>query len=397
MAAPTDNDPPQPDDATQILSGESEPEWPVAEQYRVAPSGTPVEAPPDASTVVVTGTPEEPVPERRRFPVDPVPGILLGIVAALLLIGLAAWLVSRDSGEEDDPVTAQTTTEPTTTTSPETTTTSPSTADVPDVTGVSLAEARTTLEDAGFRVRVTRRESARPPGEVLRQEPAAGTSVAPDAIVVLTVAREVAPSEIAVPEVTGLAVSEATEILRDAGLRAQIRLVPSNEPAGRVLEQSPGPGIDVAEDSVVRLDVAEARQPAVERVDVPDTVGTNVADARARLRDLGLRVRVLRVVAADPAGTVVRQSPQAGARVREGATVTLRVSTGPAEVTIPDVIGLDEATARSELEDAGFDVRVTEEPTSDPAQDGVVLAQAPAGGSTAREGAVATITVARFD
>lgn len=398
MAAPSDNDPQQPDDdATQVLSGE--PDWPVSDLYRIeAEEAPPARHSPEAATAaVVTSSPDEPASEPRRFPVDPVPGVLLAIVAALLLIGLAAWLVTRDSGDDDDPGTLQTATEPAPTTAPETTAPAPKETDVPDVSGRSLAEARTTLEDAGFRVRVVRRESTRPPGEVLRQQPEAGTPVAADAVVVLTVARAATPSGIAVPDVTGLGVSEATAILRDADLRAQITLVPSNEPAGRVLEQSPGPGTEVDEDSVVALDVSKARTPTVERVDVPDTVGTNVTDARARLRDLGLRVRVMRVVAPDPAGTVVGQSPQRGARVREGATVTLRVSTGPSEVAVPDVTGLDEATARSELEDAGFEVRVTEESTADPAEDGLVRAQSPAGGTSAREGAVVTITIARYE
>ena len=112
--------------------------------------------------------------------------------------------------------------------------------------------------------------------------------------------------------------------------------------------------------------------------------------------DLGLKVRVARVVAEEPVGTIVGQSPSAGAEVREGATVTLRVSTGPSEITVPDVIGLDEESARLELENAGFEVRVIDEPTDDPTRDAATVDQTPRGGSTAREGAVVTITIARF-
>ena len=395
MAAPNDNDPREPDDPTQILPGEGD--WPVSDLYRVETGETPGDP---ADTVLVTNAPSDAAPAaERRFPVDPVPAVLFAVVAVLLLIGLGAWLLSRDGEEDDEPVVTNTTTAPSTTTQPtETTTTAPAEREVPDVSGETLADARRTLQEAGFRVRVVRQESTRRPGEVLRQQPEAGAPLAADQVVVLTVARA-APetaSEVTVPDVTGQAVSEATTTLRDAGLRAQIRLVPSSEPAGRVLEQSPGPGAEVAESSVVRLDVAESRQPEVERVEVPDTVGSSVGDARARLLALGLRVRVSRVVASEPAGTVVRQSPQGGANVSEGTIVTLRVSTGPSEVSVPDVTGLDEASARSELEDAGFEVRVSEESTADPDEDGLVVGQTPTGGSTAREGAVVTIIVARF-
>ena len=169
----------------------------------------------------------------------------------------------------------------------------------------------------------------------------------------------------------------------------------SDEPSGTVLEQSPAPGTEITDGSLVTIRVAKARKPAVERVELPDIIGASLVDGRARLRDLGLKVRVARVVAEEPAGTIVGQSPRSGAEVREGATVTLRVSTGPSEVTVPDVIGLDEESARLELENAGFEVRMSDEPTDDPTQDAVVVDQTPRGGSTAGEGAVVTITIAR--
>src|SRR5918995_96102 len=404
MAAANDNGHEQTDEPTQLLSPDDS-EWPVSDLYRVEPDEAVDDDLPVAEPgIVVTDAPIDTVPTRRRFPVDPVPGLLAAIAAILLLIGLGAWLVSRDEDDGANAIAAEdlpTTTGPAdTSTTPPTTTPASSERDVPDVSGMAVDEARRALDEAGFRVRVVRRESTRPPGEVVRQVPEAGTALAADEVVVLTVARVAstgATAEREAPDVTGLTVSNATKALREAGLRPRIELVFSDEPAGRVLSQSPSAGTEVADRSVVTLQVAKARQPAVERVELPDTVGTGADAAQARLGDLGLRVRVVRVVAPAPAGTVVGQSPGAGVEVREGTTVTLRVSTGPAEVAIPDVIGLDEASARLELENAGFDVRVTDQSADDPTQDGLVVGQAPRGGSTASEGAVVTITVARVD
>lgn len=402
-AAEDDNGHHRADEPTQVLAPEDA-DWPVADLYRVQPDEVAADdVPPADPDVVVTDAPVEAAPA-RRFPVDPVPGLLAAIAVVVLLIGLGAWLVSRDEGDDGNAVAAEdtpTTTPAETSTTPATTTPATSERDVPAVSGMNLSEARSALEQAGFRVRVVRRESTNPPGEVLRQVPKAGTALAANEVVVLTVARRAAPTEEtterSAPDVIGLTVSNATEALREAGLRPRIELVPSDERAGTVLAQSPSAGTEVADGSVVTLEVAKARQPIVKRVALPDVIGADVADARARLRELGLEVRVARVVAPDPAGTVVSQSPRAGAEVREGTTVTLRVSTGPADVAVPDVTGLDEASARLELENAGFDVRVTDQSTDDPAQDGVVVAQSPRGGSTAREGAVVTITVARVD
>jgi serine/threonine-protein kinase len=76
--------------------------------------------------------------------------------------------------------------------------------------------------------------------------------------------------------------------------------------------------------------------------------------------------------------------------------VRLTVSSGRATIDVPDVTGLDEQSARLELENAGFVVRVTDETTTDPAQDGIVVGQAPAAGASLEEGAVVTLVVARY-
>jgi serine/threonine-protein kinase len=81
--------------------------------------------------------------------------------------------------------------------------------------------------------------------------------------------------------------------------------------------------------------------------------------------------------------------------VDKGETVTLEVSSGSAEVSVPDVIGLDEASARTKLEDAGFQVDVFDRTTTDPEQDGTVVDQQPVGGVLAKNESVVVITVAR--
>jgi eukaryotic-like serine/threonine-protein kinase len=125
-------------------------------------------------------------------------------------------------------------------------------------------------------------------------------------------------------------------------------------------------------------------------------IGAAAASARSELRAAGLKVTTIGVVSQESPGTVISQSPRAGADVRKGSRVLLTVSTGPAKVDVPDVSGLDEAAARVELERAGFVVRVTDESTTDPAQDGIVIRQTPAGGSGAQDGDAVTIVVGRL-
>jgi serine/threonine-protein kinase len=133
-------------------------------------------------------------------------------------------------------------------------------------------------------------------------------------------------------------------------------------------------------------------------VKVPSVVGRQQAAAQRTLVRAGLRSRVTYVTAQQPQGTVVSQTPTAGTTVRRGTRVGLKVSTGPSapqQTAVPDVTGEDQATATSDLQNAGFQVQVVEQDTTDPSQDGIVLDQDPAGGSQAPQGATVTIVVGR--
>ena len=114
---------------------------------------------------------------------------------------------------------------------------------VPKVVGTKEAEARTTLEDAGFKVTVKDKESTdQPAGTVLAQDPKAGGRAVNGSTVTITVAKE--PERIDVPDVTGKPEGEAIEELSSAGftVRTVPKEVKSPDDDGVVLEQAPAPG-----------------------------------------------------------------------------------------------------------------------------------------------------------
>ena len=78
--------------------------------------------------------------------------------------------------------------------------------------------------------------------------------------------------------------------------------------------------------------------------------------------------------------------------VSNGASKT----SGTAAATVPNVVGEDEATARSDLEAAGFSVDSVDSPTSDAGQDGLVVDQDPSGGTRAAGSSHVTIYVGRY-
>jgi beta-lactam-binding protein with PASTA domain len=377
--------------------------WPVDDVYYVDPDETDADvSDPDGDEVATVVAPA--TPRSRRFPANAAIG---GVVALLLLAGaLLLGAVLLGAGD-DDAATAQPPTAPSTTPPPtETTPTPPSTpaeVEVADVEGMSLVDAAAALDEQGLKVRVTRSPSAKPRGEVLSQEPPPGSKIARGTVVALDASGGRAAGDdgqgldkVSVPGVIGFSESEAVRVLRAAGLEVRVRTAASRERRGTVLDQVPTEGAEVARDGTVQIEVAKPPPaPTVERVEVPDVVGSEASTARSELRAAGLRVMTVAVASQQPAGTVISQSPRAGAQVREGTQVRLTVSAGPAKIAVPDVTGGDEASARQELERAGFQVQVTDESITDPAQDGVVLRQTPSGGSSAEEGAVVTLVVGR--
>jgi serine/threonine-protein kinase len=321
----------------------------------------------------------------------------LALLAAVALAVAVGWYVANGdgSGAVAPPAGAATGATASETTGTDTTRSAPpaATRPVPDVTGVDVQEARDVLEEAGLRVRVRRAESDRPAGDVTAQTPAAGASVSERGLVTLTVSS--GPVGAIVPNVVGEAASTARQQLQEAGLRGEIERVASSETQGTVIRQSPEAGTDVDDGALVSLQVAKPRPAPPTTIDVPGLTGLEIADARARLRELGLRSTVTRVESPRPAGTVVDQSPSAG-MLEPGETVALSVSSGPAAVSVPDVVGLDEQAARQQLEAAGFEVTTLDEPTSDPAEDGQVVGQIPSAGTERVPGTLVTLRIARL-
>lgn len=381
---------PEHDDEESTLADE---EWPVAEQYRVeSQPRTPAEH--DDAIVIQQGVASE--PPVRRFPPDIGPGLvlaLLGVLLIVLLVPAGIWLAGRD----DDDAVASPTTASLDTAPPTTTPETPADGTAPDVTGLTLAEARARLEQEGVQVRFRRIESDEPVDRVLKQVPEPGARMQADTVVVLTVSGAAVPKQVTIPSVEGLQERDALSMLERAGLEVDVRTVTSTEPEGVVVSQTPGPDEKVAPQSVVVVEVSKPPPPApVPMIAVPRLVDLTSAEARRQLRDLGLRFTQRPVESDRAKGTVVEQSPRAGARLRKGQAVTLTVSTGPARVAVPDVVGLEEQAARNELTAAGFEVEVTEQDTDLPDEDGVVVDQDPAAAASRPKGSVVTITIGLF-
>lgn len=201
--------------------------------------------------------------------------------------------------------------------------------------------------------------------------------------------------EVIVPTFTGMIYE--TEIKDNAEYADfEFEIVEGNQPsqpAGVVLNQNPQAGMTVKRGKTITLTVNGG---TLEQIVVEDVTGDSQQDAYDTLEALGLSPRIQAVADDETAvGYVVRTDPAAGSTVASGSSITIFVSSGPAEeqVTVPNVVGSSLSTAESDLEANGL-VRgsVSYDDESDQPE-GTVLSSDPEGGTRVSEGSAVNLVV----
>lgn len=197
---------------------------------------------------------------------------------------------------------------------------------VPDIVGLSLAAATSTLEERGLALKVDqmrRADTKVPTGHIAIQEPAPTAAVrrGRSVKVWLSAGKRVAR----VPSLVGETERSAALRLEQDGLAlaAVSEIRSSDYPADTVVAQAPEPGGTGTE---VRLLVN--RGGGSGGYVMPDLIGVNGERAADLLRSKGFRVAVVghQPYPGVPAGIVLRQSPQAGFQIAPGEPISLEVS-----------------------------------------------------------------------
>jgi beta-lactam-binding protein with PASTA domain/tRNA A-37 threonylcarbamoyl transferase component Bud32 len=268
----------------------------------------------------------------------------------------------------------------------------PRQVDLPSVIGKTADEAEAILTDLDLVVERQFENNEADQNIVFAQDPTAGEKVESGSRVVIKVSQGEAP--VKVPSVAGESVEEAVETLRAAGFEVQQSTqADADAPAGRVLSQDPRGGQEAPKGSIVRLVVSSGKP----KVAVPHVAGKEENPAKDEILNAGLRVLTVEEASSTVAeGTVIRTDPAGGTEVDQGTTVTVVVSSGREMVRVPDVTGRTESAATAELRNAGFQVQVQTTEVLTPTEDGTVVRQSPAGGTSAEKGSAVTITVGKF-
>jgi eukaryotic-like serine/threonine-protein kinase len=186
--------------------------------------------------------------------------------------------------------------------------------------------------------------------------------------------------EVAVPNLVGQTVNDATQQVNAVGLSLRIDQNPRPDvrvPAGRIMQQDPPAGVQARRQRTVRVWLSAGARTTI----IPALVGQAERSARLRLDQDGLALGALSEFRSPdyPAESIVAQDPPADTRA---GTVAVLVNRGEqaASYVMPDLIGIDGERAAEVLRARGFRVSIVGQQPYPGVPPGTVVRQQPAGG-----------------
>lgn len=232
--------------------------------------------------------------------------------------------------------------------------------DVPALVGKSREAAVDLLQDAGLDPKPVVEEWSETvaAGTVISTDPVAGREAIRGTDVRVVVSK--GPERYTVPaELVGRPADEVEAELQET-VPVQVTrsdVYDNDVDAGLVTGFDPAPGSALQRDQVVTMLVSKGHAP----VGVPDVTGQSPEQAVANLEALGFSVeRADDGRSADvDKGEVMAIEPAPGREAPYRSTVTIQVSAGVPLVTVPDVVGMNEAEATAALEAVGLQVEST--------------------------------------
>jgi beta-lactam-binding protein with PASTA domain/tRNA A-37 threonylcarbamoyl transferase component Bud32 len=263
-----------------------------------------------------------------------------------------------------------------------------------DVVGKPVAAASSELNQQGFtNVSSVQQTSTVTPGNVITTRPGPGSRLRDNKPLVLVVS--IGPVQVPVPNVVGQTQATATAALQRDGFVVTTTAATSSTVAqGSVINTNPPAGSSRAKGSAVQLVVSSGKK----QVMIPLLAGKTPTAAGAALAQLGLGIanQTNEASASIPAGEVTRTDPPAGSQVAFGSSVTVFVSTGVPQVSVPDLTHDTQTPAFAALQALGLTGNFTTIPVTDAAQDGIVQSQDPAAKATVAKGSTVNVVIGSF-
>ncbi|GAA4611277.1 Stk1 family PASTA domain-containing Ser/Thr kinase [Saccharopolyspora hordei] len=203
--------------------------------------------------------------------------------------------------------------------------TGPESVEVPDLEGLTMAEAQQKLESVGLKLGISpqRQETSDPKlvNRILDWDNR-GTTVAKGTTINVVIGMEIETVE--VRDVRGMPFDMAKAYLEGAGFTVRKQTRDSDQPADTVIDQSPAGGSKARPKSEVVLVVSNGQQ-----ITVPSLVGMSPSEAEQALEAQGWDGEINEVSQntqdKDLDGKVVSSSPGAGQKISRNQPVTIYV------------------------------------------------------------------------
>lgn len=209
-------------------------------------------------------------------------------------------------------------------------------------------------------------ESDAEAGIIIDQEPANGKINEGSTIIIYISGSE---STVEVPDVYGYESTSASNVLKSKGFDVRIEKEFSDEDIGTVIRTSPARNKKAQKGSTIVIYVATNEE--IEPVEVPNLVGLTIAQAKAKLAEVGLYLDSSRTeyrASAEPMGRIIGHE-LIGEQVRPGTSIAVYVSTGklPEEEESTDE-STDESTEDT-TDEKTTKPTTTKRPTTEPTVD----------------------------
>jgi serine/threonine-protein kinase len=200
------------------------------------------------------------------------------------------------------------------------------------------------LKAAGFSSSVFVVPSTQPKNTVVAQKPHAGTNAPRGSKVRVNVSSGKAsgggvppppppapqppppPANKSVPDVTGQPQEAAQRQLNTAGFKSRVVYVPSDQPQGTIVSESPGGGSSAKVGTRVTINASLGPSPGAGQ-EVPKVIGLDPQTATSRLESAGFRVQRLtqKTTVRSMSGKIVDAQPAPGTHAPAGSVITIYV------------------------------------------------------------------------
>ena len=228
---------------------------------------------------------------------------------------------------------------------------------VPSLVGMSQTEASKSLEPLGLDLEIIEEVFSEdiPKGRVIASEPGGGSKISPDEKVGLILSK--GQERILIPRLNGLTPDVASAQLSSLGLTVgEINeIFDMKIAAGYVIATEPKETIAVKRKTIVNLIVSKG----VEQISLQSYVGKGGEQALSELTEMGFDVdAVYKFSDSVFKGQVISQSPEKMESIGKGSKIDLTISKGPEFVFVPNVLGKNKNDASLDLENLGLRVKI---------------------------------------